>query len=154
MSGPLNLRILVPAALFSIVIFCLPAFAATPFSFSHIDAEKLERQMWDYMQAADTANFGARVAAGFQAVHFDGATDRDGEIELVQNMHMGKYELSDFKISYETGLVVVTYLARVEHQSLNGELLSAEVSPRMSVWIKTAGGWKWLVHANLNRPKK
>ncbi len=44
--------------------------------------------------------------------------------------------------------VVVTYMIAVS-EKIDNQLLSAKPAPRMSVWQKIDGQWRWIAHANL-----
>jgi hypothetical protein len=46
------------------------------------DGRKMERQMWEDIEAKTWKAVEGKIAEGFQSVHPDGARDRAGEISL------------------------------------------------------------------------
>lgn len=93
-----------------------------------------------------------KIADAFQSVHGDGTRDKQKEIELLKNLNLGNYQLTDFTVTQHDNIIIVTYMASVE-ETIEGETLSATPTPRMSVWIKSGKGWQWIAHANLNPMK-
>lgn len=88
------------------------------------------------------------IAKGFQSVHQFGANDREQEMKLIKNLKLGKYTLSNIKITQNVPVIVATYLVSVG-ETIKGERLSTKPTPRLSVFLKTDSGWKWIAHANL-----
>ena len=138
----------IPAAIFVILskALCTDIYAQQDMSLG----EMLERQMWEDIQTGKTEMYELKIADVFQSVHEDGMRGRDQEIKLLKELHLGDYKLSKFYVTRQADTVVVTYLAQVVKESVDGKLLSDTPTPRMSVWIKTEKGWQWFAHANLN----
>ena len=88
------------------------------------------------------------ISKGFQSVHQYGSSNRDQEIELIKGLKLGEYTLTDIKITQDGPVIVATYFVSVE-ETIKGKILSKEPAPRMSVFLKTDSGWKWIAHANL-----
>lgn len=126
--------------------------------FSEISlGEKLETQMWEDMKHANYKAIEEKIATEFQSVHTFGALTREAEIELIKNLYLGTYEISDLKFTENGDTIVVTYLISVK-EKIENHLLSAKPAPRLSVWKKNDGVWQWIAHANLkevpsNQPK-
>lgn len=126
--------------------------------FSEISlGEKLETQMWEDMKHANYKAIEENIAKQFQSVHTFGALSREAEIELIKDLYLGTYEISDFKLTENGDTIVVTYLISVG-EKIENQQLSAKPAPRLSVWKKNDGVWQWIAHANLkevpsNRPK-
>jgi len=59
-----------------------------------------------------------------------------------------EYKLSDFKVTRNGGVIVVTYFAAAE-ETVDGKRIPAQRSPRMTIFIKTDVGWQLIAHANL-----
>lgn len=119
--------------------------------------EKLELQMWDYMKHQNFSAVENHIADQFQSIHTFGALTRTAEIELIKNLYLGSYEISNVKVTENGDTLVVTYLISVK-EKIENKQLSATPAPRMSVWQKIDGEWKWIAHANLkeipqNHPK-
>ncbi|MCK9572778.1 MAG: nuclear transport factor 2 family protein [Candidatus Omnitrophica bacterium] len=138
----------IPAAIFVIlsIALCTDIYAQQDMSLG----EMLERQMWEDIQTGKTEMYELKIADVFQSVHEDGMRGRDQDIKLLKELHLGDYKLSKFYVTRQADTVVVTYLAQVVKESVDGKLLSDTPTPRMSVWIKTEKGWQWFAHANLN----
>ncbi|MDP8263235.1 MAG: nuclear transport factor 2 family protein [Candidatus Ancaeobacter aquaticus] len=116
--------------------------------------KKLEEQFWVDMT---TRNWGAienKLADGFQSIHEDGARNRDQEIKLIKGLKLEKYKLSNFKISRNGPIIVVTYEVASHHEIIDGDIIPKTPSTRSSVWLMTDKGWQWIHHANLARLKK
>lgn len=110
--------------------------------------EKLVRQLWADMQKPDIEGIEKTIAEGFQSVHQYGASNREEEIELIKGLKLGNYILSDMKITQNESVIVATYFVSVE-ETIMGKRLSKNPEPRLSVFIKTDSGWKWIAHANI-----
>jgi uncharacterized protein DUF4440 len=111
--------------------------------------EALERQIWADMKSRNWTSLRAKIAPGFQSVHPDGPRDKAGELALIKGLHLGKYKLKDFDVTQSGDSLIVTYWISVQ-ETIDGERLSTKPAQRMSVWKKTAAGWQWIAHANLN----
>jgi len=110
--------------------------------------EKMERQMWADIKARNWAAVESKIAPGFQSVHQDGARDREAEIKLIKGLNLGQYILSNFKVTQNGPVIIVTCSVAVE-ETIGGKRLSARPAARLSVWLKTDSGWQWITHANL-----
>jgi len=110
--------------------------------------EKLLHQLWSDMKKPDMAAIEKTIAKGFQSVHQFGSSNREQEIEMIKGLKLGKYILSDIKITRNGPVVIATYFVSVE-ETIKGKLLSKRPAPRLSAFLKTDSGWKWIAHANL-----
>lgn len=110
--------------------------------------EKLLRQLWADMQKPDMEGIEKTIAKGFQSVHPDGSNNREEEIKLIKGLKLGNYTLSNIKITQNESVIVATYLVSVE-ETIEGKRLSKTPAPRLSVFLKTDSGWKWIANANL-----
>jgi len=110
--------------------------------------EKLLRQLWVDMQKPDMEVIEKTIAKGFQSVHQYGSNNREQEIKLIKDLKLGKYTLSNIKITRNGPVIVATYFVSVE-ETIKGKRLSKKPAPRLSVFFKTDSGWKWIAHANL-----
>jgi hypothetical protein len=110
--------------------------------------ETLLSQLWETMQKSDMEMVEKTIAQGFQSVHQFGANNREQEIELIKGLHLGKYTLSKITITRNGPVIVATYFVSVE-ETIEGKRLSKKPAPRLSVFLHTDDGWKWIAHANL-----
>jgi hypothetical protein len=113
------------------------------------DGEKMEKQMWEDINAKNWTAVESKIADAFQSVHPDGARDRANEISLIKNLKVGQVEFNDFRSTMNGDNIVVTYMISVQ-ETIDLEQLPTKPAPRLSVWRKGATGWQWICHANLN----
>jgi hypothetical protein len=137
----------------AVVAFCLFAVCqvvpAGEKGASHVaQGEELVRQLWADMKARNIEGLEKKLAPGFQSVHSDGARSREQEIELLKDLDLGEYTLSNLTVSQTGAVIVAVYFVSVE-ETIEGKRLSSVPAPRMSVFLETEDGWKWMAHANL-----
>lgn len=111
--------------------------------------EKLETQMWEDMKHQNFTAVESKIAQEFQSIHSFGALTREAEIDLIKNLNLGSYEISNFKVTESGDTLVVTYFIAVK-EKIDNKQLSGKPTSRLSVWKKIEGQWKWIAHANLN----
>ena len=70
------------------------------------------------------------------------------EIELIKDLYLGTYEISDLKVTENGDNLHLTYLISVK-KKIEDKQLSSKPAPRISVWQKNNGKWQWIAHANL-----
>jgi len=73
-----------------------------------IDAEKMEKQMWEDIKAKNWKAVESKIADGFQSVHPDGARNPANEISLIKNLKIGQIEFNDFRSTTNGDNIVVT----------------------------------------------
>jgi hypothetical protein len=110
--------------------------------------ESLVRQLWEVLVEADPETLDRWTAEAFQSVHEDGGRGREQELSLVAAAHLMAPKLTGFHTTRQDSILVVTYAAVVE-ETIDGEDLSPAQAPRLTVFVETPEGWKWLAHANL-----
>jgi ketosteroid isomerase-like protein len=110
--------------------------------------ERIVRQVWADAKAPNIKAVEQWLARGFQAVQRDGVRNRQQQIELIKKLNLGKYELSKFKVTRSGPVLVVTYIATAP-QTIKGKRISGVPARRLSVFLKTKDGWRWIAHANL-----
>jgi hypothetical protein len=110
--------------------------------------EKLETQMWEDMKHRNFAAVEQNIAKEFQSIHTFGALTREAEIDLIKDLNLGSYEITQLKATENDDTIVVTYMIAVREKIENQEL-SNKPAPRLSVWKKINGKWQWIAHANL-----
>ncbi|HNX68281.1 MAG TPA: nuclear transport factor 2 family protein [Candidatus Omnitrophota bacterium] len=111
--------------------------------------EKLVRELWKNIAAGDWTAVQKGLAPEFQSVHEDITRNAAEELELLKNLQLGNFELSDFNTTQKGSTLIVTYRAMTE-EVITGMDLPARAAMRMSIFTKTPDGWKWVAHANLN----
>jgi len=126
--------------------------AATLAQAGESQGEKLVRDLWALFAAKDLAKVEAMTSPAFQSVRSIGAYDKAQQMKLTAGLDLGPYTLSDFKVTEQGPVIVATYMVSVA-ETINGQRLDKKPAPRMSIFIKTEQGWKWLAHANLKPVK-
>lgn len=111
--------------------------------------ETLVRELWKDVAAGNWSKIEKSMAPEFQSVHEDITRNAAEELALLKDLQLGDYELTDFKVTQTDSFILVTYRAMTE-ETIAGLTLPARVTMRLSTWIKTPEGWKWIAHANLN----
>lgn len=113
------------------------------------EGERLEREMWEAMKAANHSQLEKKIAEDFQSIHRDGPRNRQQELELIKNLKLGNFTLSNFKAKEHGDIITVTYTASA-NETIDDRHLSEKSSPRMSVWRRDKHHqWQWIAHANL-----
>jgi len=145
--------------LFFIVLMFIFSFHLFAFSETVEDMDinsigkELVLQLWADMKANNWMELQKQIAPGFQSIHQDGARDNNAEIELIKGLNLSEYTLSNFKVTMEGPVIIVTYQVNVE-ETIAGNLIQKRTSMRLSAWLKSGESWKWIIHANLNPLKE
>ena len=111
--------------------------------------EKLVREVFRKIKNSDIAALEKMMAEEFQAVHDFGASDLKGEVETLKGIELKEYRLGNFKTTRREDILIVTYTVKAE-ETIRGEEVEDEPVPRLSVFVKSDSGWKWIAHANLS----
>ena len=131
---------------FLFLILFLPVFVFADGS----KGEKLLDRLWKDMKEGNVKAIKKYTSFDFQSVHYDGARDRHGELQLIANLHLQAYSLTSIKVTEEKNVLIITYLAQVQ-EMINGQPVTS-TSPRLSAFEKVKGKWKWIAHASLGAP--
>ncbi len=115
-------------------------------------ARRLVGEFFGAAMANDESAIRAMVAEGFQAVDRSGALGREDAIERVLSRDIQSApNLSDFEVTRQEALLVVTYKARVS-QVIDGKRTDRAPAQRLTVFMKTDKGWEVISHANFKSP--
>ncbi|MBA7588295.1 hypothetical protein ES708_30349 [subsurface metagenome] len=137
--------------IFSFSLFAFSAFSETTENVDSI-GKKLVQQLWVDMKANNWKEIEKQMGSGFQSVHQDGTRDKDAQIELIKALDLGDYTISNYTVTMEGPIIIVTYKVTVE-ETLAGTRLPERTVMRLSAWVKSGDGWKWIIHANLTPMK-
>ena len=110
--------------------------------------ERIVRHVWADAKALNMKAVEKWLAPGFQAVQRDGVRNRQQQIETIKKLNLVRYELSTFEVTRNGPVLVVTYVATAP-QTIKGKRISGVPARRLSVFLKTKDGWRWIAHANL-----
>lgn len=130
------------ATLTAFTVFQAPLFAESSLG------EKLETQMWEDMKHRNYTAVEDKIAKEFQSIHTFGALARAAEINLIKDLYLGTYEISNVNVTEIGDTIVITYLISVK-EKIDNKQLSSTPAPRLSVWKKIDNKWQWIAHANL-----
>jgi len=131
--------------------FSLFAFTETTENID-ITGKELVQQLWVNFKTNNWEEIEKQMGSGFQSVHQDGTRDKDAQIELLKGLDLSDYTISDYTVTAEGPVIIVTYKITVE-ETLEGTRLPERTVMRLSAWVKSGDDWKWIIHANLTAMK-
>jgi len=131
--------------------FSLFAFSETTENID-ITGKELVQQLWVNFKTNNWEEIEKQMGSGFQSVHQDGTRDKDAQIELLKGLDLSDYIISDYTVTAEGPVIIVTYKITVE-ETLEGIRLPERTVMRLSAWVKSGDDWKWIIHANLTAMK-
>ncbi len=103
------------------------------------------------MQSADVMKAGTYLSPQFISIHTDGIVrDKEQELNLIKNLHMKKYELTNFKFSEINNTIVVTYKDKGV-EKIDDRSIGAAAAGRMAVLQKENDKWVIIAYANLDK---
>ena len=113
-----------------------------------IDAEELERLSVKLIQDKNWGALEKMLDPACQFVGTNGACDRASAMSLMKEMNLGPVKFKDFKVTQAgDNLIVSFWLAALEFQ--DGQELSPDYSPRLSVWKNVSNQWQCIAYADL-----
>ena len=125
------------------------AYALTSTADNNIGQQQVKR-LWADFAKPDLAALDQFVAPGFQSLHEDGARDWAQERLLVADLKLTPYVLSDYKVTRNGDVLLVTYQCKVG-ETIAAARLAKEPTPRMDVFQQMDDGWKLLSHVNVRK---
>ena len=131
--------------------FSLFAFSETTENID-ITGKELVQQLWVNFKTNNWEEIEKQMSSGFQSVHQDGTRDKDAQIEILKGLDLSDYTISDYTVTAEGPVIIVTYKITVE-ETLEGIRLPERTVMRLSAWVKSGDDWKWIIHANLTAMK-
>lgn len=91
------------------------------------------------------------LADGFQLQRADGTGATKAEY-LDEHPLVESFELGDTVNAVQDDGVLTVRWTVVVDEVVNGQPLSTDEAPRLSVFVRTDGGWRLIAHANFNLP--
>ena len=108
----------------------------------------LVKQVWKDMKSSNTQALEKIMGEGFQSAHEDGIVrDKKEELKLIKGLKLEGYILENFKVSKENSVLIISYTVEVK-ETIDKESLTRKPALRMSIFLKTKEGWKWIAHNN------
>ena len=125
------------------VLFAFPvlAFCSAP------KENRLLYRLWNDMKTANMYDLGKFTSNNFQSAHTDGARNKTQELQLIANLNMTGYTLSNIKHTKTHNTLIFTYVATTT-ETINDIIITSS-SERLSVFQKHDGKWFWIAHASL-----
>lgn len=114
--------------------------------------ESLVQKFWSTSKG-NIPEFEKLVARGFQGMYQDGPRDKTQIMKLVEKLDLDDYTLSDMKITRNGPVIVATYFSATA-ETINDRRIPRTKAARITVFLKTSGGWQAIAHANLVPLKK
>jgi len=111
------------------------------------EGEKRVRDLFEKFSAQKWEDVEKFMHPAFQSVHQDGARNKEEEIKLLKGLNIKDINLGNFKVTQDESLLIVTYTVTAK-EVIDGKSTLANPAQRLTVFIKSDGGWKWLAHAN------
>lgn len=112
------------------------------------EAQALERYSVKLIQDKNWNALEKMLDPACQFVNSNGAYDRESAMSLMREMNLGAVEFKDFKVTQaQDNLIISFWITAVEDR--NGDTLSPEYSPRLSVWRKNDSQWQCIAYADL-----
>ena len=145
----MNLGKLVVIMTVVFLIICQSSVIAQESTTEFSLGEDLVRKLWSDFKTQNISALESKIAPGFQSMHEDGARDAETELNLLKELNLGQYTLSNFKVTQVGPAIIVSYFVSVE-EAIEGKRLSTKPAARLTIFLKTDSGWQWIAHANLN----
>jgi hypothetical protein len=115
--------------------------------------EKLLNRLWKDLRTRNVKSIKTYTSREFQSEHYDGARNRHQELQYITTLNIGSYVISDLKITRAGNVYVMTYNVLIEPEVAGGaKQFDMQATPRLTIFKKINGHWKWLAHANLTAP--
>lgn len=93
----------------------------------------------------------AFLADGFQLQRADGTGATKPEY-LENHAVVESFQIGDEVSAVQDGDILTVRWTVVVEEEVNGQPLSRDEAPRLSVFVRTDGEWRLLAHANFNLP--
>lgn len=113
-------------------------------------AQKIIENWFSAMKNHDLDQAGHYLAPQFVSIHTDGLVrNKAGELELIKNLQMKSYDLTDFKFSQSGNIIVVTYKDKGQ-EMIDKLSINSQAAGRMAVLQKQGKAWLIVAYANLD----
>ncbi len=109
--------------------------------------QKLVKDLFAAIKERNWDKLDNMIHPAFQSVHHDVARNRGQFIQLLKGLNLGNYSLSKFQITMSDRILVVSYVV-VAEELIDGKPTLSEPSCRLSVFLQTDEGWKWVSHTS------
>lgn len=137
-------------ALFAIGFF---AFITTTWADQHNnDVAKTTIENWfSAMKNGDLNKAASYLSPKFVSIHTDGIVrDKTQEMNLIKNLHMKDYHLTNFKFSQNGDVLVVTY-KDAGAERIDNKPIAPDAAGRMAVLQKQGDQWLIIAYANMDK---
>ncbi len=119
------------------------------------DTDTMAKSLIDNWFAAmknhDLEKASSYLAPQFVSIHTDGKVrNKAQEMDLIKNLHMQSYHLTDFTFSNSGNSIVVTY-KDAGNEMIDNKNIAKKAAGRMAVLQKQGSKWLILAYANLDQ---
>jgi len=129
------------------VLMVLPALAFA----GEIKDHKVLYRLWNDMKEANVKAIKKYTSPSFQAVRYNGAQNRAQELQIIANLHMTGYTLTNIVVTKNRHVLVFTYNAATT-ETVSGQVMSDTPTQRITVFERKEGKWIWVSHASFAQP--
>ena len=134
---------------FLVLVFSSFSLSAQTTFNPQAEGERLERLWWDQQKNQDIVGLTKLMSPAFQSINSKGAQDLAFNMAIIKAEKLGKYEITNIKVTQSQDNLIVSYQIALPENYL-GQKMSSKLHYRLDVWTKTATGWQIIAHANLN----
>lgn len=122
-------------------------------AFEQQAAKEVIENWFAAMKEADVMKAGTYLSPQFVSIHTDGIVrNKEQELNLIKNLHMKNYKLTDFQYAQNNDTIVITYKDEGS-EKIDGKSIEAGPAGRMAVLQKDKGKDKWIIIAYANLDK-
>jgi hypothetical protein len=125
--------------------FTLILFTQLPLSADVSQAEKLEKQNWEYIKNHKWEDLEKNIAPYFQYSQFDVNLNKEQYLNREKTLNVGDATFSDLKVTESPGFLIVTYNLQAS-ETVEGRPLSTKAK-RLTVWQENNKSWQMIAHA-------
>jgi hypothetical protein len=147
------LKVLFNCSIVIIGLITPPLILAQQKESAQVQGEKLTRLWWDNMQSKNINAVEKVISPSFQSIGSSGIVGREKFISIVNNLTLGKYTLSDFKVLQSDNVLVISYVTSIANEAVYGVEQSNKPPGRLDVWQNNSSGWQIVSHADISPAK-
>ncbi len=137
--------------LLSVVVFLF--FTTSVFAKTNTDtkmAQQVIESWFAAMQNQEVNRAAAYLAPQFTSIHTDGLVrNKAQEVELMKNLNMKSYRLTDFQFKQSGNVIIVTYKDK-GMENIDNNPIATKAAGRMAILQKQGAQWLILAYANLD----
>ncbi|MBS3740632.1 MAG: nuclear transport factor 2 family protein [Candidatus Cloacimonetes bacterium] len=141
-----------------LVVMLLPLSLLSQDKVKNLEKKKMEisldekgkalvQTLWKNMKFSNINKIYESTAYFFQSLHQDGVRNRQEELHLISKLNLDDYELSNFTVTHNEDLIIVSYDVTVS-ETIKDKRHERQTTPRTTIFQKIDGKWLWVYHVN------